>query len=63
MPRSRSPSSCELAPSGVEERELDGGAVIEYAVYGAPGELPALPDLQAAVGGLLVEVVTEEIRG
>ena len=30
----------ELAPSGVEERELEGGAVIEYAVYGAPGELP-----------------------
>ncbi len=51
----------ELAPSGVEERELDGGAVIEYAVYGAPGELPALPDLQAAAGGALVEVVTEEI--
>jgi len=51
----------ELAPSGVEERELQGGAVIEYAVYGAPGELPALPDLQAAVGGAIVEVVTEEI--
>jgi len=51
----------ELAPSGVEERELEGGAVVEYAVYGAPGELPALPDLQAAVGGAIVEVVTEEI--
>ena len=51
----------ELAPSGVEERELDGGAVIEYAVYGAPGELPALPELRAAAGGALVEVVTEEI--
>ncbi len=51
----------ELAPSGVEERELDGGAVIEYAVYGAPGELPTLPDLKAAAGGALVEVVTEEI--
>ncbi len=51
----------ELAPSGVEERELDGGGVIEYAVYGAPGELPALPDLHAAVGGAIVEVVTEEI--
>ena len=47
----------ELAPSGVEERELEGGAVIEYAVYGAPGELPALPDLQAAAGGALVEIV------
>ena len=51
----------ELAPSGVEERELDGGAVIEYAVYGTPGELPALPDLRAAAGGALVEVLTEEI--
>ena len=49
----------ELAPSGVEERE--DGDVIEYAVYGAPGELPDLPGLTAAVGGALVEVVTEEI--
>ena len=30
--------------------------VVEYAVYGAPGELPALPDLRAAAGGALVEV-------
>ena len=49
----------ELAPSGVEERDL--GDIIEYAVYGPPGELPDLPDLRAAVGGALVEVVTEEI--
>ncbi len=49
----------ELAPSGVEERDL--GDVIEYAVYGPPGELPDLPDLTAAIGGALVEVVTEEI--
>ncbi len=50
----------ELAPSGVEETEREDG-VVEYAVYGAPGELPALPDLRAAVGGALVEVVTEEV--
>jgi ribosomal protein L11 methyltransferase len=50
----------ELAPSGVEERDL-GDGVVEYAVYGAPGELPQLPDLQAAAGGALVEVRTEEI--
>jgi ribosomal protein L11 methyltransferase len=50
----------ELAPSGVEEVELDDGS-IEYAVYGAPGELPALPDLRAAVGGALVEIRTSEI--
>jgi len=50
----------ELAPGGVEERTLEDGTV-EYAVYGAPGELPALPDLTAAAGGALVEVRTEEI--
>lgn len=48
-----------LAPSGVEERDL--GELVEYAVYGSPGELPALPDLRAAAGGALVEVLTEEI--
>ena len=31
----------ELAPSGVEERRLEDGA-IEYAVYGAAGELPSV---------------------
>jgi ribosomal protein L11 methyltransferase len=50
----------ELAPSGVEEAER-GDGLIEYAVYGAPGELPALPDLRAAAGGALVEVSTTEI--
>jgi ribosomal protein L11 methyltransferase len=50
-----------LAPSGVEEAELEQGKVIEYAVYGAPGELPELPDVEAAVGGALVEVVTTEV--
>jgi ribosomal protein L11 methyltransferase len=50
----------ELAPGGVEERTLQDGTV-EYAVYGAPGELPALPDLTAAAGGALVAVRTEEV--
>ena len=50
----------ELAPSGVEETTLADGSV-EYAVYGAPGELPSLPDLKAAAGPALVEVSTEEI--
>jgi ribosomal protein L11 methyltransferase len=50
----------ELAPGGVEEVDA-GGDVIEYAVYGAPGELPELPDLQAAAGDALVEVATREI--
>lgn len=48
-----------LAPSGVEEREE--GECVEYAVYGAPGELPDLPDLRAAAGDALVEVRTEEV--
>jgi ribosomal protein L11 methyltransferase len=50
----------ELAPSGVEEKVVEGG-VVEFAVYGAPGELPALPDLKAAAGEALVEVRTKEI--
>jgi ribosomal protein L11 methyltransferase len=50
----------ELAPAGVEETEL-AGEVVEYAVYGAPGELPDLPDLQAAAGGALVEISTSEV--
>ncbi len=50
----------ELAPSGVEEAAI-GDEVVEYAVYGAAGELPALPDLTAVAGGALVEVRTEEI--
>jgi ribosomal protein L11 methyltransferase len=50
----------ELAPGGLEERELDADAV-EYVLYGAPGELPALPDVRAAAGDALVEVSTSEI--
>ena len=49
----------ELAPGGVEE--IDGGDVVEYALYGPPGELPALPELRAAAGDTLIEVSTEEI--
>jgi ribosomal protein L11 methyltransferase len=51
----------ELAPAGVEESDLPGG-VVEYAIYGAPGELPVLPDLRAAVGDAPVEISTSEIR-
>ena len=49
----------ELAPAGVEEVIL--GDTVEYAVFGAPGELPGLPDLHALAGGALVEVSTSEI--
>ena len=55
----------ELAPSGVEEIELPSGdeeeGMVEYAVYGAPGELPLLPDVRAAAGGALVEISTSEV--
>src|SRR3954463_4441459 len=49
-----------LAPSGGEEVGVPGD-VVEYAVYGAPGELPELPDLRAAAGDALVEVRTSEV--
>jgi ribosomal protein L11 methyltransferase len=49
----------ELAPTGVEERDL--GDTIEYAVYGAEGELPSLPAVRALIGDALVDVVSEEI--
>ena len=53
----------ELAPAGVEEVDVDADTV-EYAVYGAEGELPELPDLRAAAagaGGTLVSVSTTEV--
>jgi ribosomal protein L11 methyltransferase len=50
----------ELSPAGVEERDL-GGDGVEYVIYGAPGELPALPEVRAAAGDVLVDVSTEEI--
>ncbi len=49
-----------LAPAGVEEVQA-GPATVEYAVYGSPGELPRLPDLNAAVGDALVEISTTEL--
>ena len=48
-----------LAPGGVEERDL--GDRVEYAIYGAPGELPELPELRAAAGDAVVEVVSSEV--
>lgn len=49
-----------LSPSGVEEIEVDD-TLIEYAVYGAPGELPELPDLRAAAGSAFVDVSTSQL--
>ncbi len=47
----------ELSPSGVEEVEVSEQTV-EYAVYGSPGELPSLPDLNALAGEALVDIST-----
>ena len=49
----------ELAPSGVER--IDGEEVVEFAVYGAPGELPSLGRGSAQIGGVSVEVRGDEV--
>jgi ribosomal protein L11 methyltransferase len=49
----------EIVPGGVEEERGDGW--VEYAVYGPPGEVPDLPDLEAAAGDGLVEITATSI--
>ncbi len=49
-----------FSPAGVEEVDLDDG-IVEYVLYGADGELPSLPALQATVGDALVGVATSKI--
>jgi ribosomal protein L11 methyltransferase len=49
----------ELAPSGVEQ--VDGEDFVEYAIYGAPGELPVLPMGEAEVAGVRVQVSGGEV--
>jgi ribosomal protein L11 methyltransferase len=49
----------ELAPSGVEQ--VDGDGWVEFALYGAPGELPSLPEGEADVGGVRVLVRGEPV--
>src|SRR3954453_14338942 len=49
----------ELAPSGVEE--VDGDGFTEFALYGAPGELPSFPYGKAEVGGVVVQVSGREV--
>jgi len=53
----------EIAPSGVEEVDAPGGqeGVVEYAVYGAAGELPELGAFRAHAGDALVEVLTQDV--
>jgi ribosomal protein L11 methyltransferase len=48
-----------LAPGGVEES--DAGDEVEYAIYGAAGELPDLGDVRAAAGEALVSVSSREV--
>lgn len=40
---------------------MDGEGWVEYALYGAPGELPSLPDGEADVGGCRVRVRGEPV--
>lgn len=48
-----------LAPNGVEEER--GPGYVEYAIYGGPGELPELGEIEVAAGDGLVEVVATEV--
>jgi ribosomal protein L11 methyltransferase len=49
----------ELAPNGLEEER--GPGWVEFAIYGPPGEVPEMGELQAAAGGSLVDVTTTSV--
>jgi ribosomal protein L11 methyltransferase len=49
----------ELAPNGLEEER--GPDWVEFAIYGPPGEVPDVGELQAAAGGSLVDVTTTSV--
>lgn len=49
----------ELAPGGVEQ--VDGEDHVEFALYGAPGELPSLEEGDAEIGGVTVSVRGSEV--
>jgi ribosomal protein L11 methyltransferase len=49
----------QVAPGGVEEDR--GPDYVEYAIYGAEGELPALGQLEAATGDGLIEVSSDTV--
>jgi ribosomal protein L11 methyltransferase len=53
----------DLAPGGFEQVDAPDGRqdVVEYAIYGAAGELPDLGEVQAAAGEFLVEVDSREV--
>jgi ribosomal protein L11 methyltransferase len=48
-----------LAPGGVEE--VDGDGYVEFAIYGAEGELPDLGEEEAVIAGGTVEVEATEV--
>jgi ribosomal protein L11 methyltransferase len=49
----------ELAPNGLEEEH--GPGWVDFAIYGPPGEVPELGEVQGASGGALVEVTTTSV--
>ena len=49
----------ELAPAGFEQ--VDGDGWVEFALYGAPGELPSFPRGPAELGGVRVTVAGTEL--
>src|SRR3954470_23701541 len=49
----------ELAPNGLEEER--GPGWVEFAIYGPPGEVPDMGEIQAAAGGSLVDVTTTAV--
>jgi ribosomal protein L11 methyltransferase len=49
----------DLAPAGFEQ--VDGEGWVEFALYGAPGELPSFPRGRAELGGVLVTVAGTEL--
>lgn len=64
----RAPAACAeavlgallaLAPDGLEQR--DGESWVEYALYGTPAELPALPDGPTEIAGAPVDVSRGEV--
>ena len=49
----------EVAPSGLEQ--VDGEGFVEFALYGAPGELPGLGEGRVKVGGVEASVRGDEV--
>ena len=51
----------QIAPGGVEEVGSVGGDFVEYAIYGAEGELPELGSVEAVAGAGTVAITAERI--